>query len=304
MVVVPSVLDAVTVYAEGALCTRLVSVAPAEGRLPTRLRINGLPLSLRAGSLRAAVLKGPAGLAVRDVRPAFDVQLPPEADVPAAQRALEEAQEALAGITSELERVQRDLQAVQKLRPDFPPRSKENPQPRDAALPGILALASFTDAELSALHARRLELERRQRDAAAEVELRRRRLQESSSALRGQRAQLFRAAVLTLSEVDGLGDAGAQVALEYAVDGALWVPGYDLRLPRTLDGGTLTLRASILQRTGEDWTNVRLSLSTADLERRAEVPELKALRIGRRQPARALGLARAASRARRALHGL
>lgn len=285
MVVVPSVLDAVTVYAEGALCTRLVTVTPAEGRLPTRLRINGLPLSLRTGSLRAAVLQGPAGLVVRDVRPVFDVRLPPEEDLPATQRALEEAREALTGITAELERVQRDLQAVQKLRPDFPPRSKENPQPRDAALPGILALASFADAELSALHTRRLELERRQRDAMAEVELRRRRVQESSSALRGQRAQLFRAAVLTLSEVEGIGEAGAQVALEYAVDGARWVPGYDLRLPRTLDGGTLTMRASLLQRTGEDWTNVRLSLSTADLVRRAEVPELKALRIGRRQPA-------------------
>jgi hypothetical protein len=44
------------------------------------------------------------------------------------------------------------------------------------------------------------------------------------------------------------------------------------------------MRASVLQRTGEDWTNVKLALSTAELHRRAEVPELKALRIGRRQP--------------------
>lgn len=284
MVVVPSTLDAVTVYAEGALCTRLVSVAPAEGRLPTRLRINGLPLSLRVGSLRASVVEGPAGLAVRDIRPAFDVQLPPEPDVPATLRELEAAQEALTTVTAELERVQREIQAVQQQRPETPPRNKENPQPRESALPGILALAAFVDTELAALHARRLELERRQREAAAEVELRRRRLQEGSSAVRGQRAQLFRAAVLTLSDTGPLTE-GARLALEYAVDGARWVPGYDLRLPRTLDGGTLAMRASILQRTGEDWTNVRLALSTADIDRRAEVPELKALRIGRHQPA-------------------
>ncbi len=284
MLVVPSVLDAVTVHAEGALCTRLASVPFDKGRLPVQVRIEGLPLGLRTGSLRAAVLKGPQGLQVRDIRPAFDVRLPPETDIPAAQRALEDAQEKLHGLSAELERVQRDLQSLQKLKPAFPPRKKEEPsEPRESALTALLSLAGFVDTELAALHARHLELERQHRDATEEVELRRRRLEESSSAVRGQRAQLYRAAVLTLSEV-GPVDEGAQLALEYAVHGARWVPGYDLRMPRSLDGGTLNMRASIIQLTGEDWSNVRLSLSTADLARRADVPELKALRIGRHQP--------------------
>jgi hypothetical protein len=284
MVVVPSVLDAVTVHAEGALCTRLASVPSDHGRIPIQVRIEGLPLGLRTGSLRAAVLQGPNGLRVRDIRPAFDVRLPAETDLPAALRSLEEAQEKLAGLGAELERVQRDVQALQKLKPSFPPRKKDEPhEPRESALTAILSLAGFVDSELAVLHARQLDLERQQRDAAEQVELLRRRIEEGSSAVRGQRAQLYRAAVITLSEV-GTVDEGAQLALEYAVYGARWVPGYDLRMPRMLDGGTLRMRASILQRTGEDWSNVRLSLSTADLARRADVPELKALRIGRRQP--------------------
>jgi hypothetical protein len=281
MVVIPSMLDAVTVHAEGALCTRLASVPSDNGRLPIQVRLEGLPLGLRTGSLRAAVLKGPNGLRVRDIRPAFDVRLPPETDIPATQRALEEAQEKHAGLGAELERVQRDLQ---KLKPSFPPRKKDEPhEPRESALTAILSLAGFVDTELATLNARQLELERQQRDAAEQVELLLRRMQEGSSALRSQRAQLYRAAIITLSEV-GTVDEGAQLALEYAVLGARWVPGYDLRMPRTLDGGTLRMRASIVQRTGEDWSNVRLSLSTADLARRADVPELKALRIGRHQP--------------------
>ncbi|PTL77695.1 DUF4139 domain-containing protein [Vitiosangium sp. GDMCC 1.1324] len=284
MVVIPSTLDAVTLHAEGALCTRLATVPSDNGRLPRQVRIEGLPLGLRTGSLRAAVLKGPQGLRVRDIRPVFDVRLPPETDIPTEQRALEEAQEKLTAISSELERVQRDIAALQKLKPSFPPRKKDEPQePRESSLTAILSLAGFVDTELATLNTRQLDLERQQRDATEEVELRRRRLEEGSSAVRGQRAQLYRAAVITLSEVDGMGE-GAQLALEYAVHGARWVPGYDLRLPRTLDGGTLRMRAAIIQRTGEDWSNVRLSLSTAQLERRADVPELKALRIGRRQP--------------------
>jgi hypothetical protein len=284
MIVVPSTLDAVTVHTEGALCTRLASVPCEQGSVPRQVRIEGLPLSLRPGSLRATVLQGPPGLSVRDVRPVFDVRLPPEADVPATQRALEEAQEKLATVSAELERLQRDILPLRNLKPSFPPRPKNEPQaPRESALTALLSLADFVDTELAALLARQLDVERQQRDAVAEVELRRRRLEEGSSAVRGQRAQLHRAAVITLSE-GGPSDARVQLALEYAVPGARWVPGYDLRMPATLDGGALRMRASILQRTGEDWSQVRVSLSTAHLERRAEVPELKALRIGRHQP--------------------
>ena len=284
MIVVPSTLDAVTVHAEGALCTRLAWVPLDQGRLPVQVRVEGLPLGLRVGSLRASVLAGPPGLRVRDVRPAFDVQLPPEPELPATQHALEEAQDMLATLVSELERTRRDIASLQNLKPSFPPRGKNEPQPpRESSLTAILSLAGFVDEELAAQQTRLLELERRYREAEEEVELRRKRLQEGSSATRGQRAQLHRAALITLSEA-APSEERVRLALEYAVSGARWVPGYELRMPRTLDGGTLHMRASVLQRTGEDWSQVRLSLSTAHLERRADVPELKALRIGRRQP--------------------
>ncbi len=119
MLVVPSVLDAVTVHADGALCTRVATLSADSGRLPTQVRINGLPLGLNAGSLRAAVLQGPAGLAVRDIRPGFDVQLPPEADVPKEQRAIEEAEDALGRIDAQLARVYQELEQMKKLKPSF-----------------------------------------------------------------------------------------------------------------------------------------------------------------------------------------
>jgi hypothetical protein len=44
------------------------------------------------------------------------------------------------------------------------------------------------------------------------------------------------------------------------------------------------MRAVVGQRTGEDWSGVALTLSTADAERWSELPELPSLKIGRRQP--------------------
>ncbi|NVJ01349.1 mucoidy inhibitor MuiA family protein [Myxococcus sp. AM009] len=283
MLVVTSNLEAVTVHAEGALCTRVATVPMAGGMLPSQVRINGLPLSLQPGSLRASVVHGPSGLAVRDLRPTYDVQLPPEVDVPTEHRAVEEAEHRLSDLTQQLARVGQELEALSKLSPGFPPRPKEAQEPRDAPVSAMLSLMSFVDTELAALHSRKLELERQQRDAEAELRLRRSRVAEASSSVRGQRARVYRAVVLTLSGPLPA-DQGARLALEYAVQGARWVPTYDLRLPRTLEEGTLRMRASVLQRTGEDWTGVKLAVSTADLARHAEVPELKALRIGRHQP--------------------
>jgi uncharacterized protein (TIGR02231 family) len=294
MLVVPSVLDAVTVHADGALCTRVATLPADNGRLPTQVRLNGLPLGLTTGSLRASILQGPSGLAVRDIRPGFDVQLPPEPDVPSEQRALEDAQETLARLTTELQRVQQDLEALQQLGPSFP-KPKTGDEPREASPTAVLALGGFVDQELAGLHARKLDLERQQRDASAEVQLRQRRLQEGSSSVRGQRAVLFRAALITLSEVSAI-QGEVKLVLEYAMRGARWVPGYELRMPRSLDGGTLRMRASVLQRTGEDWNNVRLSLSTAGAQGPAHRPKPAS--------SRSLGLARAASRAGRALHRL
>jgi len=74
-----------------------------------------------------------------------------------------------------------------------------------------------------------------------------------------------------------------EIEVEYQVPGAAWLPTYQLRLDGSSGTGTLVLRASVAQRTGEDWSGVRLGLSTADLLRRADLPELRSLRIGRSQ---------------------
>ncbi|MBN9684638.1 MULTISPECIES: DUF4139 domain-containing protein [unclassified Corallococcus] len=282
MRVVPSVLESVTVHAEGALCTRAFVLSPENGHLPGQVRIDGLPLSLRTGSLRARVVEGPPDLLVRDLKPTFDVRVPPESELPAEQHALEAAEATLAAVHGRLERVRAEIAALRGLTPTWPAVRKGHP-PREAPLSSMLALTGFVEAELAELQAQELDLARQHRDATNELELRRRRVQELSSARSVDRARLFRAALLTLSGPIAA-NADARLVLEYAVAGARWVPTYDLRLPRTLEEGTLRMRAAVVQRTGEDWMGVRLAVSTASLERRAEVPELKSLRIGRSQP--------------------
>ncbi len=277
---VTSQLEAVTVYASGAVCTRRAKVdAPP---VPTRqVRITGLPLSLRATSLRARILSGADALRVLDVRAGFEVQLAEEVDVPVEQKALEKAEAEVSRLEQVHVRLVRETQEFAALRPAFPAQKKGD-APRTAPVDAMLALADFVDAELATRNERLRKLEQELTDARNDAQLRRNRLHEASTAHRTERARLTRSAVVMLSAEY---TQPLELAVEYQVPGARWVPGYALRLDKSMNGGALKMRASVAQHTGEDWVNVTLSLSTAQLDRRTDLPELKAIKIGRSQPA-------------------
>ena len=87
-----------------------------------------------------------------------------------------------------------------------------------------------------------------------------------------------------------------EVALETSKEGALtlelsglvgqatWEPSYDVRLAKDGTTAELTYRALIRQQTGEDWSNVALSLSTARPAAGGAPPALHPWRIGFYRP--------------------
>ncbi len=85
--------------------------------------------------------------------------------------------------------------------------------------------------------------------------------------------------------------ADAEIAVEYFVAAARWVPSYALHLSSTEQGtrARLVLGALVAQASGEDWDDVELRVSTADLRRETTLPVLHSWRLGRAQPARAKG---------------
>jgi uncharacterized protein (TIGR02231 family) len=71
---------------------------------------------------------------------------------------------------------------------------------------------------------------------------------------------------VAISILEGYANAGAgdfHLELTYVVDRAHWTPLYDLRVQSTSKTIQLDYLAEIVQTTGEDWTEVSLTLSTA-----------------------------------------
>lgn len=303
---VASRLESVVVHPAGAVCVRRARcVLPARPASPpgagVRVLVEGLPVTVHGHSLRGRVVSGPPGLRVTDVRVARAAGPRPDGELPRLRLAWEEARDRVDGLRSRRDGLKAEIAEVAALRAVPPPPRRGDP-PRRAPVESLLALADFLDGRLALLHERLRSAEEELRDAEHEADVLSVRLKGASSALSTGRTRESVTAVLTLVGGDGAdggaggdtddgGQEGAEagteveVEVEYHVPGATWSPVYRLRLGGAGDalGGTLVLRACVAQRTGEDWTGVRLGLSTADLLRPAGVPRLRSLRIGRRQ---------------------
>ncbi|QXE92230.1 mucoidy inhibitor MuiA family protein [Geomonas subterranea] len=74
--------------------------------------------------------------------------------------------------------------------------------------------------------------------------------------------------------------------LSYLVPQASWVPAYDVRLAPDGKDAALTYRAQVWQKTGEDWPQVKLTLSTASPASGGGAPELSPWRVSFFEPPR------------------
>ncbi|MFG3056295.1 DUF4139 domain-containing protein [Kitasatospora sp. NPDC048239] len=298
-----SVLDSVVVYAAGAVCRRRARVpVPPDGRL----RLTGLPQVLDGRSLRARVLDGPPGTTVTEARLDPVAELRTEDELPELQRLLDEARERGSAIRERHRLVLSAIAETAGLRAVPPPRRDDEPHRRTPA-DAWLELAEFVDERLSGLHRRADGLAQELRLADHAIEVLTARLERASTAGPTRPVETSATVLLTLSLAHTPAPAPApahgtepgepvqttepaeapelDLELEYGVPAARWVPAYRLSYRQGEDSGRLVLRASLAQQTGEDWTGVRLALSTADLDRRTDLPRLRSLRIGRSQPA-------------------
>ncbi|MFJ8013695.1 DUF4139 domain-containing protein [Streptomyces sp. NPDC096339] len=272
-------LDSVVVYAQGALCRRLArGTVPPDGRV----RVTGLPRSLDPGSLRARVLGAP-GVRVTEARVEVEAE-PLGTDTPdALRREVERLRDEYAAAQGRRDRQLSRIEEVTALHPVPPAREPEDPH-RRTPVDVWLEFADFVDERLERLHGRLVELEAAVRDLGHELAVATDRLSRASTDAPAAHVETTVCAVLTFDGTRG-SETEVEVEVEYGVPGAVWAPAYRLTHRQGDGTGRLVLRASVAQRTGEDWTGVRIALATADLRRRTDLPRLRSIRIGRRQPA-------------------
>ncbi|HQW83845.1 MAG TPA: DUF4139 domain-containing protein [Ferruginibacter sp.] len=96
--------------------------------------------------------------------------------------------------------------------------------------------------------------------------------------LNKQHDELYKQATTATSEVfvtvQSKEIVNANLNLTYFVDKAGWYPTYDIRVKDVMHPITMAYKANVYQSSGEDWNNVKLTLSTANPQQNGDKPEL------------------------------
>ncbi|HET9595718.1 MAG TPA: DUF4139 domain-containing protein [Anaeromyxobacteraceae bacterium] len=280
---VASHVDAVTVHRTSARVTRLAEAEVSEGE--ARLVLAGLPDGLDDDSLR---VEGKGSARVRLLGVEVE-RVTGERAAAAEARAAEERLEALAEEDRALEDRLRVAQARQKfvegLRSTYSEERARNLAVRPVSAREWAELTSFVEKELAAASAEARRAEAGRREARRRMDAARAALE----ALAAKRAATTKRVVIAL---DASRAGTLQLAVAYTVANAGWGPVWDARLDPAASKVELELHGSVWQRTGEDWSGVRLAVSTAAPERRLLVPELSTAWLDRAHPVAVLSAKR------------
>jgi uncharacterized protein (TIGR02231 family) len=269
---VASRIDAVTIYPDAAIVTRLAEVdAPAGDSV---LTFRNLPLELDPDSLRVegtAIAALTIGSVETHVAPAEaltgdDALTTRIADLRQQRAATQTTIDALQGKRAMIVRFSQS--GPEKLSPDSKP----------------LAVADWS----AAWDAVGTALAKVSADLTPAVE-KARVLDEQIAALEAQQQapRPEAASRIVTVAVNAAAAARLSLALSYRVAGVGWTPLYDAALKTDEAAGpsmVLTRRAAISQSTGEDWSDVALTVSTARVARAVDVVDLPGQRIEFWQP--------------------
>lgn len=280
-----SKIDKVKVYAAGATITRIADIQlETTEELPEHVEIAGLPLALDDSSVRVRV-EADAGTAAiaTDIRIGLAVPLPQDILKPPAEEEMREAMAEVRRIKDAIALIDNEISILRQLQVPQRPAGEAGKAPPPSPIGARLALANFSDEQIRARMQERRENVEKLRQAQEYLQDLQQKFQTASTAREAQPYELRKTVIVRLS-YDGVNTiTGQRLVVEYFVPGARWTPTYVCRLDSAGNQAAIAVRAFLCQRTGEDWSGVRLELSTAEPLAWCELPELPSLRLGRAQ---------------------
>jgi len=259
-----SEIDSVMVYPDGATVTRVIRVDLPAG--DSTLIASDFPPGLDASSLRVE-----GETAARIMIGAIDARAPkavPPVNAPELENKIEAARDQRNALEDKIAAESARKHFAERFGSDAPLGLGDKAEARPLAewRAAFVAVAEDIAAADNAIR----ELKLAQREIDREIA----RLEAQARANPPRKLQV---------RIDLASDAPTTGTLRvsYAVRGARWLPLYDARLdtggPDRKPALELVRRAEIVQQTGEDWTDVALSVSTVRTAKGGAAPELKPL---------------------------
>jgi len=273
-------IDRVVIYPTSAAVTRVVHQDLAQGLWT--IRVTNLPVGVNGAQLQAKVRSGdapnpsaPRLLGVEfEETPGMDFEGSPEGIALAerlkdARRRLEFTKQDQSQLVTRIAHIEQVSTRITANATADGGTAKADPAK------AIEGLAWVNAEKLRVIETSRT-LADREETVKKEIEALERTIDQQGSASRIQRTALVNIAVPQAAPLD--------LDLTYMVPKASWAPAYSIRAAGDRSGVTIEYDAMIAQRTGEEWKDVRVSLSTADPVRAAQPSEVEPVYVDIEQP--------------------
>ncbi|MDP3602221.1 MAG: mucoidy inhibitor MuiA family protein [Bosea sp. (in: a-proteobacteria)] len=269
-------IDRVTVYPDGAVVTRLGKAELLQGA--SQIVLRGLPAMIDPASIRVEGRGSAAGAGGGAFSiGAVDVRLAPgeakpvlDAVIEGKLTALRDEKQALAGRISAIEAKRATIERFGQTGPD-----KLGPDGKALPVADWPAVFEAIGTALVKVHEELRGVRARAADVEGEI-----------AALERARPQPGRPGAPRRDvaiAVEAPAPLSAEFMVTYRVGGAGWTPQYEARLTTAGPAGKPALdllrRAELRQRTGEDWADVALTLSTTRSAGGTQAPDLTPVQV-------------------------
>ncbi len=266
-----SKIEAVTVFLHGAQVTRTASTTLSPGT--TQLLLSGMPAALNTQSIQ---VKGEGSFTVLSVLHQLNylneqTRAQETNDLESRLEALGERKENESSLLSVYVQEEGVLMENKRL----------GSQNQAVKVSDLREAADFYRARLAELKGKQLEKTRSIKALDAEMEKINRQLQE----LRARKDEPTGEIVISVNAKTA---TAARFVVSYLVNDAGWRPTYDIRVKDVSSPVALVYKANVQQTSGENWKNVKLTLSSGDPAQSGSQPVLNPWYLGFYRPAPAL----------------
>jgi hypothetical protein len=265
-ITVEAPIRAVTLYRGRAMVSRVAAVPAEEGLF--ELRFEGLPASIDAESLQAAVSGGARLLDVRFETTVLASDASTNPALREAIRRLEAARRASERLGMEMTAIGNRHAFLEAIRAKTATETAKEVGTKALDPEALARQIAFIDSAQAQLIADRVKLDDLVRTNTDEI-----RALEAEVQSLGGATKVERTAIVSVGNARA---AAAEATLRYLVRDAGWAPRYAVRADLDRQSLAIEYDAEVRQATGEDWNGVALALSTAEPTRRAAPRDVQA----------------------------
>lgn len=279
-----SALHRVKLYHRGATIYRSATLKLDKAAASQRveLELPGLPLALLDATVRLSCKNAPDAAIITDLRVGLHVK-PSDAPLESIdEQELKRLKREHQQRSNERDALIQQQQLFESIRLPLRPAPLPGQPPVASPMKARVALEQRTHEAIQARQERLRKLRAELQALDRQIAQRQDALSRASIAKQARADQVSKTVMALLELGEALPEA-LELELEYFVDGARWAPQYQCRIARDGSSASIIMRALVSQASGEDWSGVKLELSTAAPMSWTSLPKLNAIRIGKAQ---------------------